>query len=239
MKTAVLYASVSSQGDRQSVARQVADLVAYAERNDICILRTFTEKDSDAELNQARSVLTGCLEFCRNEHPDTMLVSELSSLGRETTEILAALRLLNEAGVSLFIYSMGIHTLQEESSPGYVASVLIPLLSEVARIEQQSFMERLNSGRERYKEAGGYLGRPKGSCKSPEQLREEYPGVVKRLQQRKDENAKLTMAEIAQLEKVSISTVHKVKKAVTVWFDPHGGKNDLMWKRLEMDEESL
>lgn len=225
-KIAVIYARVSSTGDRQSTDRQVADLEAYATGNDIRIVRTFTEKASGAVRNQARPVLTECLEFCTQNHPDMLLVSELSRLGRDTTEILTAVRQLNESGVSLFIQNMGIHTLQEDGTPNYVASILIPLLSEVARIEREQIKERLNSGRKRYKEAGGTLGRPKGTGKTPETLLQEYPGVAKLLKK-----GKTTISQIAKLEGVSESTVKKVKK-VTLWFDPHGGKNDVIWLRL-------
>lgn len=228
MKTAAIYARVSSQGDRQSTDRQVADLEVYATGNNIRILRTFTEKISGAVRNQARPILTECLEFCSQNHPDMLLVSELSRLGRDTTEILTAVRQLNESGVSLFIQNMGIQTLQEDGTPNYVASILIPLLSEVARIERQNIKERLNSGRIRFKEAGGQLGRPKGTGKTPEELIKEYPGIVRRLKKGQ------TISDIAKLEGKSESTVKKVKRnLVTIWPDAHGGKDDLVWQRLE------
>ena len=229
---AVIYARVSSQGDRQSTDRQVADLEAFASRNDIRILRTFTEKVSGAVRNQARPVLTECLAFCEHNHPDMLLVSELSRLGRDTTEILTAVRQLNESGVSLFIQNMGIQTLQEDGTPNYVASILIPLLSEVARIEREQIKERLESGRKRYKEAGGQLGRPKGTGKTPEVLLQEYPGIVRRLKKGQ------TIKDIAQLEGKSESTVKKVKKnLVSIWPDIHGGKRDIMWLRLDPERK--
>lgn len=186
----------------------MADLEAYATGNDIRIVRTFTEKAFGAVRNQARPVLTKCLEFCTQNHPDMLLVSELSRLGRDTTEILTAVRQLNESGVSLFIQNMGIQTLQDDGTPNYVASILIPLLSEVARIEREQIKERLDSGRKRYKESGGQLGRPKGTGKTPEELLKEYPGIVRRIKKGQ------TIKDIATLEAKSKSTVKKVKKAM-------------------------
>ena len=230
---AVIYARVSSQGDRQSTDRQVADLEAFASRNNIRILRTFTEKVSGAVRNQARPVLTECLAFCEQNHPNMLLVSELSRLGRDTTEILTAVRQLNESGVSLFIQNMGIQTLQEDGTPNYVASILIPLLSEVARIEREQIKERLESGRKRYKDAGGQLGRPKGTGKTPEKLKQEYPGIVRRLKKGQ------TIKDIAVLEGKSESTVKKVKNAIEILKKniENGGKHDVLWRRLEPEKD--
>ena len=44
MKTATIYARVSSTGDRQDTARQVEDLTAYAQRNELEVVKVFTEK---------------------------------------------------------------------------------------------------------------------------------------------------------------------------------------------------
>ena len=208
MKNAVIYARVSSTGDRQSTERQIQDLSAFAGRNDLRLLQTFEEHISGAKKNEERPQLMRCLAFCREQHPDMLLVTELSRLGRNTTEILKAVEDLNACGVSLYIQNMGIQTLQEDGTPNYVASILIPLLSEVARIERQNIKERLNSGRARYKAAGGKLGRPQGTGLSPAELLAKYPGVSRRL--RKGQ----TIGDIAQLESVSESTVKKVKKAL-------------------------
>lgn len=40
---AVIYARVSSTGDRQSTERQILDLVAYADKNGITVEKTFEE----------------------------------------------------------------------------------------------------------------------------------------------------------------------------------------------------
>ncbi len=235
MKNAVIYTRVSSSGDRQTTDRQVADLQAYAAANGIRILQTYTEKISGTVLSQDRPQLSDCLEFCRQNHPELLLVSELSRLGRDTEDILGVVRQLNEKRVSLYIHNMGIQTLQEDGTPNYVASILIPLLSEVARIERQLIKERLESGRERYKREGGQLGRPKGSRKSPEDLVKEYPGIAKRLKQGKN-----TIEEIAKLEDRSPSTVKKVKKALNIiWLRPKQNTNKNVQSMLEELQQEL
>lgn len=49
MRKAVIYARVSSTSDRQSTARQVSDLRAYADREGLEIVKVFQEKGSGAK----------------------------------------------------------------------------------------------------------------------------------------------------------------------------------------------
>lgn len=209
MKTAVIYARVSSKGGRQDTARQVDDLLAYAKANGIEVIRIFEEKVSGAARNQDRPVLQECLAFCCKEHPDALLVSELSRLGRNTVEILKAIDELSQVKVSVYVHNIGLSTLQRDGRPDPVASIVIPVMGEVARIERENIRYRLESGRKRFVAGGGQLGRPKGTGLTSEQILEKYPGVARRLRQGKN-----SMAEIAKLEDVSESTVKKVKKAL-------------------------
>lgn len=206
---AVIYARVSSKGDRQNTDRQVADLKTYAAGAGIEIVKIFEEKISGAVRNQERPVLSDCLAFCRREKPDMLLVSELSRLGRSTVEILKAIDELSGEKVSVYIQNIGLNTLQPDGRPDPVASIVIPVMGEVARIERENIRYRLDSGRKRFVAEGGQLGRPKGTGFSAEQILEKYPGVAKRLRQGKN-----SMREIAKLENVSESTVKKVKKAL-------------------------
>ena len=58
MKQAVIYARVSSVGDRQSTDRQVLDLQEYAKSAKLDLVQTFEEHISGAKKNQERPVLT-------------------------------------------------------------------------------------------------------------------------------------------------------------------------------------
>ena len=54
---AVIYARVSSTGERQSTERQILDLTAYADKNSIEVVKTFEEHISGAKKNRDRFVL--------------------------------------------------------------------------------------------------------------------------------------------------------------------------------------
>ena len=71
MQKAVIYARVSSTGDRQSTARQVADLKSYAATGGMDIAGIYEEHISGAVRNEDRAVLQECLEHCfSNDGPD-------------------------------------------------------------------------------------------------------------------------------------------------------------------------
>ena len=58
MRQAVIYARVSSVGDRQSTDRQVLDLQEYAKSAKLDLVQIFEEHISGAKKNQERPVLT-------------------------------------------------------------------------------------------------------------------------------------------------------------------------------------
>lgn len=75
MKKAVIYARVSSISDRQNTDRQVVDLTRYAEYSEHNIIEIFEEKISGGKRNVDRPVLTECLNYCKDNNIDVLLVS--------------------------------------------------------------------------------------------------------------------------------------------------------------------
>lgn len=213
MSKTVIYARVSSAGDRQSTERQIEDLTRYADSKGLEIVRIFQEHVSGARSNQEREVLTECLEFCKAEHPDTLMVTELSRLGRSTVEVLKAVEVLTTAGVNVFILDLNLSTLDEEKKENPVAKMVLTVLSLGAEMERKLILGRLNSGRELAKKKGVKMGRPKGTALSDEDLQAKYPEVVKHLKKEKN-----SIREISKLTGVSVSTVQRVKKrSVVIW----------------------
>ena len=202
---AVIYARVSSMGDRQSTDRQIEDLTRYAEGKGLEVIRIFQEHISGAKSNHEREVLAECLEFCKAEHPDTLMVTELSRLGRSTVEVLKAVEDLTAAGVNAFILDLNLSTLDEEGRENPVAKMVLTVLALGAEMERKLILGRLNSGRELAKKRGVAMGRPKGAT---DDLLQKYPEVVKHL--RKGKNS---IREIAKLTGVSVSTIQRVKKS--------------------------
>lgn len=205
-KTAVIYARVSSQSDRQSTDRQVSDLTTYATANNYNLTKVFTEKVSGAKTVAERPVLSECLEYCIDNKIDTLLIWELSRLGRNTLSVLQTLDTLHSNGISVYIRNIGLYSLDPDGTENPIVSMILTVLAEMAKIERGSITERLQSGRAAYIAKGGRLGRSVGSRKPKEQKKEEYKNVLAML--RKGVAIRL----IAETCKVGASTVQRLKK---------------------------
>jgi DNA invertase Pin-like site-specific DNA recombinase len=205
-KTAVIYARVSSENDRQDTSRQITDLKKFSDANGMKILKVYQEHISGAKKNEERQVLTECLEYCTREKVGYLLLSELSRLGRSTLQVLRSLETLHEAKVSVYIQNLGIYSLQPNGEINPVASILITVLAEMGNIERSNIQYRLNSGRANYVRNGGRLGRKKGSTKSEEQMKDEYKDVISLLRKG------YSIRNVAKLAGASVSTVQRIKK---------------------------
>lgn len=204
METAVIYARVSSVGDRQTTERQVADLMKYIDLNDMKLVKVFEEKMSGAKEN--RPVLTECVEFCISNHIHTLCVSEISRLGRSTKIVVNTIDELTKAGVNVYIQNLPLCTLNEDGQPNPIAKMITAVLSSFAEIERDNIKYRLNSGRELAKAKGVKMGRKTGSIKSKSQKEVEYQSVIKTLKRGQ------SIRNAAKLCDVSVSTVQRIKK---------------------------
>lgn len=205
MKIAVIYARVSSLGDRQSTERQVRDLTEYAVKNGLKIVRIFEEHISGAKKNEDRPVLNECLMYCRESGIDCLLVSELSRLGRNVDEVLATVRFCKDGNLNVFFQKENLTLFQSDGSKNPFLNIFISVLGTCAEMERENIQFRLQSGRRRYVENGGKLGRKKGSTKSKEMKEQEYSKVIREL--RRGTSVRRT----AKLCDVSVSTVQRLK----------------------------
>ena len=196
-KKAVIYARVSSESDRQSTSRQVDDLTAYAYRNDLELVRVFEEKASGAE----------CVKFCLAGEADTLLVTEISRLGRSVKIIVDTLDALTKAKVNVHIQDINLDTLQPSGEENPLASIIAVVMGQVAAIERQNIACRLASGRAIAKAKGVHFGRKPGAIiKTKEDKEQEYAKVLRELRH------KTSIARTAKLCGVSESTVKRLKK---------------------------
>ena len=206
MATSVIYARVSSTGERQSTSRQVADLTQYATTNGMAVTEIFEEHISGAVKNEERPVLCECLDYCIANGIDTLLISELSRLGRNVDEVLANVKRCKENNLNIYFQKENISIFQADGSKNPFLNIFISVLGTCAEMEREAIAFRLNSGLKRYKEAGGKVGRKVGSIKSKEQKQEEYAKVLRCLKQGK------SIRDTSVLCGVSVSTVFRVKR---------------------------
>ena len=208
---AVIYARMSSTGDRQSTERQVIDLAEYAGKNNMTIVQTFEEHISGARKNRERLVLNECLAYSVKNEVDIILISELSRLGRNVDEVLANIRFCKDRRLNIYFQKEGISIFDAYGKENPYLTIMIAVLATAASLERDAIYFRLSSGRKAYvnrqlKETGKTgLGRKSGYRKPAEAYVEEYREVIKLLRKG------YPIRQTAKLAEVSESTVKKVK----------------------------
>ena len=213
-KTAVIYSRVSSSGyqvNRQDTSRQIADLRAYAEFAQVQIVKCFEEHISGAKKNSERPVLVEAIEFCKNEHVNCLLCSELSRLGRNAFEVLSTVKELKDYGINLYLHKEQFSLFDKDGKPSLFSAIMIATLSTCSELERENIKYRLDSGRAQYIKNGGKLGRKKGSVKTTEQKETQYKEVLTYL--RKGYSVRIT----AKLTNVSTSTVQRLKTEFSIY----------------------
>ena len=202
----VIYARVSSTGERQSTSRQVADLTDYANCNGLEIVEVYEEHISGAKRNEERAVLTECIAYAVGNKVDVVLFSELSRCGRAVWEVLDTIRTLKDNGINAYFQKEGLSLFGTDGKENPYLAVMVSVLGVCAQMERENIAFRLNSGRAKYIADGGKLGRKVGSVKTKEQKQEEYARVIRSLKQGK------SIRDTAVLCDVSVSTVFRVKR---------------------------
>ena len=206
MNRAVIYARVSSTGERQSTSRQVADLTNYASLNGIEVVEVYEEHISGAKRNEERAVLTECIDYAITNRVDVVLFSELSRCGRAVWEVLDTIRTLKDNSINAYFQKEGLSLFSADGKENPYLAVMVSVLGVCAQMERENITYRLNSGRAKYIADGGKLGRKVGSVKSKERKQEEYSKVIRSLRNGK------SIRDTAAICSVSISTVQRVKK---------------------------
>lgn len=209
MKTAIIYARVSSSGtleNRQSTDRQVADLVDYATKNGLAVEKIYEEHISGAKRNGERAVLAECINFAISNHIDVVLFSELSRCGRAVWEVLETIKTLKDNNINAYFQKEGLSLFSDDGKENPYLAVMVSVLGVCSQMERENISYRLNSGRKLAIEKGVKMGRKVGSVKSMEQKEVEYAKVIRSLKQGK------SVRDTAAICSVSVSTVQRVKK---------------------------
>ena len=205
MTKEVIYARVSSTNGTQDYTRQVNDLTELAAHMDWSVEEVFAEKISGAKKNIERIALSNMISFVQSHKIDKVLITELSRLGRDTLQVLETLEILNNEQISVHIQNYNIETLNEDKTVNPMSQFLITILAEVARMERKTIRERVASGYENYRKAGGKVGRKQGYTKPVEAIREEYAKDIQLLKKG------YSLRNITAITSTSINTLRKIK----------------------------
>ena len=117
---------------------------------------------------------------------------------------------LIDCSINLYIQKEQLTLLDEEGHPSLFAPIMTATLSTCAQLERNNISFRLQSGRKRYIEKGGKLGRKVGSVKTTEQTKDEYRKVISLL------HKGYSIRDVAKLFGKGISTVQRVKSRLNL-----------------------
>lgn len=113
---------------------------------------------------------------------------------------------LIDSVINLYIQKEQLILLDDEGHPSLFAPIMIATLSTCVQLERDNISFRLQSGRKRYIENGGKLGRKVGSVKTAEQVKAEYREVISLLRKG------YSIRDVAKLSGKGVSTVQRVKR---------------------------
>jgi len=136
----------------------------------------------------------------------TLVVEELSRLGRNGFDTLTTLNLCKEGGVNLVVRSLGISS-QVNGEPNKLFDLIGTIYSWVAEQEREAIIERTTQGRLMAKARGVRFGRPLGTNESKREMlaKPKSKHITELL------NLNRPIREIAKATSSSTRTVQKVK----------------------------
>ena len=219
VKNAVIYARVSSIGNRQNTDRQVADLTAYAVKNGYSVVNIFTEHVSGAKETKDRQTLSDCLTFIEDQANGVsiLLVSELSRLGRNVDDVTKNVIAFKEKHINVYFQKEGFQLFDDNGEVNPFTNIFVAVLGTCAQIERDNIKFRLNSGLAQYRANGGRVSRKEGYQKPKEDYLAQYPELIQKLKERKNHldngirDKDDSVRSIAQHFGVNVSTVQTIR----------------------------
>ena len=209
MKATVIYARVSSVGDRQSTERQIKSLTDYAITNDYTVQRVFSEHISGATKNAERQALNECIDYAIINKTD-ILISALDRMGRAIWEVLETIKRCIDNGVNVYFQKEGLRLFDETGKVNGIMAIYISCLGFCAEKERENIFFRLHQGRELAKSKGVKMGRKVGSVESRERKAEKHEDIIRYLKKG------VSIRDTAKICACGISTVQRIKKAFSL-----------------------
>ena len=169
MGTVIGYLRVST--DMQDLEKNKADILHLANDKKLGNVEWVSEKVSGTKDWRNRKIgeALGALQ-----KGDTIIVSELSRLGRSTLQILEIMKTAKEKGIA--VYAVKGNWSLDNSMQSKIVLTIFAMLSEV---ERDLISERTKEGLRAAKANGVKLGRPKGKGKSKlDDYREEIIALL-------------------------------------------------------------
>ena len=161
------YIRVSTS--EQNLENQKHKILSYAFEHKL-VIDEFIEISSKGE--QKKRLIDTI--FDKLSTGDTLIITELSRLGRNMLEILNLIERFNQAGIKLiFVNQPELSTAQNNA----LSSLLLAIYGYFAQTEREIISERTKQGLAAAKASGKVLGRPKGA-KNKDRVLDSYKNEI-------------------------------------------------------------
>lgn len=204
MKKAIIYIRKSTV--LQDFDHQESLMFDVAKNNNWEVVEVIRETVSGTKRNEDREGISNLKKLVQELKPDIVATWEISRISRTSLGFHQLVSFLTENKVSLYIQNLNLYTLDDNLKENHVTSLILSLMSEIAKMETITLRERVRTSLANLKKSGVILGRPKASGDTIETTLKKYPNVVKYLEKG------LSIREVSRLAGTSVNTTLKVSK---------------------------
>ena len=170
MAKTVAYLRVSTTD--QDTAKNRHDILEFSNKRDLGKVKFVEEKVSGAKSWKERKIKEIIDELGEG---DSLIVPELSRLGRSMLEIMEMLSVAKQKGIAIYDVKNGI-----EINGRFQGELMAMIFSIASQIERDLIIKRTTEGLRAAKAKGVQLGRPKGPGKSKlDKHQEEIIALIK------------------------------------------------------------
>ncbi len=194
--------------NKQETKRQRHELEAVAKSKGWQVVEVCEETVSGSADIQDRPALQRVLQLAAEGKIKKVLVHEVSRVARRPSVALTFVEMLEAHCVSLYWHAQAIETLLPNCKRNPAAAIMLALLSEMARAEKETLVERIKSGLAEARRKGVKLGRPEGSSLEAGEIVAKHADVVRALR------AGQSVRNAAKITGKGASTVQRVKAAL-------------------------
>ncbi len=152
------------------------------------------------------------VELIESGEVETVVVEELSRLGRNTVDVLTTLQWLEEMGVNVVVRGMGNLQSHVDGKKNPIWNLITSVMSSLYELEREQIKERTEMGRKMYVINGGKLGRRTGSNENIQSFLQKPK--VRQIQSLLEKGK--SVRDICGRLEVSPTTVVKVKKSLSL-----------------------
>ena len=194
--------------NKQETQRQKHELEAVAKAKGWQIVEMCEETVSGSADIQDRPALQRVLQLAAEGSIKKVLVHEVSRVARRPSVALTFVEMLEAHCVSLYWHAQSIETLLPNCKRNPAAAIMLALLSEMARAEKETLVERIKSGLAEARRKGHKLGRPTGTTLERSELLSKHRDIIRLLKSGQ------SVRNTAKIAAKGISTVQRVKAAL-------------------------